>query len=128
MVQHKMPEVWNERQVNLLLEAMAEGVFTMDVDGRITSWNPAMTRLTGYTRDEALGRTCEIMNFDRCFERDCPQNARRCGILEGVQVDAKECMVFLSSTFSLSAGSGAAMRVVANSSVPMSVNAFIYSP
>jgi two-component system response regulator HydG len=93
MAHNGMPGVWNDRDVNLLLEARAEGVFTMDAHGRITSWNPAMARLTGYTREEALGQTCQILSFDRCFEKDCPQDAKRCGILDGGQVDAKECQL-----------------------------------
>ena len=36
----------------------SDGVFTVDTLGRITTWNPAMEALTGYTEDEALGRRC----------------------------------------------------------------------
>jgi PAS domain S-box-containing protein len=36
-----------------------DGIFTVDQDGRITTWNPAMNALVGYTEEEALGRRCE---------------------------------------------------------------------
>jgi PAS domain S-box-containing protein len=37
----------------------SDGVFTIDTDGRITTWNPAMHALVGYTEAEAIGRRCE---------------------------------------------------------------------
>ncbi|WP_028321900.1 PAS domain S-box protein [Desulfatiglans anilini] len=38
---------------SLLLESMADGVFTFDEQGRITSWNPSIERITGYSAEEA---------------------------------------------------------------------------
>jgi len=40
---------------SLLLELMPDGVFTLDETGHITSWNPAMERITGYAAEEAIG-------------------------------------------------------------------------
>src|SRR5918994_1231714 len=37
----------------------SDGVFTVDTLGRITTWNPAMEALTGYSEQEALGRRCD---------------------------------------------------------------------
>jgi PAS domain S-box-containing protein len=37
----------------------SDGVFTIDTEGRITTWNPAMHALVGYTEAEAIGRRCE---------------------------------------------------------------------
>ena len=46
----------SRRFVHQIIECMAEGVFTLDEDGRISSWNPAMEKITGYAAAEALGR------------------------------------------------------------------------
>jgi len=86
-------EQWNGRWVNLLLEAMAEGVFTLDARGRVTTWNPAMERITGYSEREALGKTCEMLSFNRCLDQNCPGDAARCGILQGKPVSPKECVL-----------------------------------
>jgi PAS domain S-box-containing protein len=44
----------------------SDGVFTIDTLGRITTWNPAMEALTGYTEHEALGRRClDLLGLDR---------------------------------------------------------------
>ena len=37
----------------------SDGVFTVDMDGRITTWNPAMHALVGYSEFDAIGRRCE---------------------------------------------------------------------
>lgn len=75
----------------LMIDAMAEGVFTLDAAGRITLWNPSMERITGYRADEVLGQTCRVLNFSRCLRRDCPNGMADCGIFEYGSVDAKEC-------------------------------------
>src|SRR5712692_5548804 len=40
------------------LASATDGVFAMMSDGRITLWNPAAERITGYTAGEVLGRRC----------------------------------------------------------------------
>ena len=37
----------------------SDGVFTVDSDGQITTWNPAMHALVGYSAHDAIGRRCE---------------------------------------------------------------------
>jgi PAS domain S-box-containing protein len=39
-----------------LVEICPTAVLTLDLDERVTSWNPAAERLFGYSREEALGR------------------------------------------------------------------------
>lgn len=48
---------------NLLLESMADGVFTLDANGRITLWNNAIEKITGYTAEEVIGKSCDILDF-----------------------------------------------------------------
>ncbi len=45
-----------------VLESMADGVFTLDWEKKITSFNPAAEQITGWTSEEAIGRSCkEVM-------------------------------------------------------------------
>jgi PAS domain S-box-containing protein len=37
----------------------SDGVFAVDLEGRITTWNPAMHTLMGYSEENAIGRRCE---------------------------------------------------------------------
>ncbi len=53
-----------------ILDSIADGVFTVDDQWRITSWNRAAQGITGFTREEALGRPCsEVFQTDACKRR-----------------------------------------------------------
>ena len=60
------------------LAAAADGVFAMMSDGRITLWNPAAERITGYTAGEVLGRRCcdVFAGRDSVGEPLCSSNCR----------------------------------------------------
>jgi two-component system, NtrC family, response regulator HydG len=92
-VTEKTHEIWNLRFLNQILNHMADGVFTMDPNGSISSWNPSMERISGYTAREALGKTCAILQCSRCFGKECPAGFKKCGILESKSSEAKECML-----------------------------------
>jgi PAS domain S-box-containing protein len=60
--------LWNHRLYGKTLERArlseivshtSDGVFTVDPDGRITTWNPAMHAIVGYSDDDAIGQRCE---------------------------------------------------------------------
>jgi len=89
----KTHEIWNFRFVNQIIDSMADGVFTMDAGGHISSWNPSMERISGYSAEEALGRTCEILQCSRCFGKKCPAGIKKCGIIELGNSEAKECFL-----------------------------------
>jgi len=56
---------------NTILDSITEGVFTVDRDWRITSFNRAAERITGIPKDNALGRPCkDILRASIC-EGDC---------------------------------------------------------
>ncbi len=84
-------KIWDNRFAGLLLDSMAEGVFTLDPDGKITSWNPSMEKITGYDAEEAIGKTCNMMKFNQCFKRSCPEDIHLCKIFQKGCVDSKEC-------------------------------------
>lgn len=55
-----------------LFESMAEGIFTINTRWRITSFNHTAERITGYSRQEVLGRHCwDIFRSDLC-QAGCP--------------------------------------------------------
>jgi PAS domain S-box-containing protein len=90
----KTHEIWDFRFVNQIISSMADGVFTMDTEGRISSWNPSMEHVSGYSAEEVLGKTCSVLQFSRCFGRECPAGIEKCGILEyRGSSEAKECLL-----------------------------------
>ncbi len=56
---------------NTILDSIADGVFTVDNDWRITSFNRAAETITGVAKKDAIGKTCyEVFRSDVC-ESDC---------------------------------------------------------
>ena len=56
---------------NVILDSVSEGVFTVDLDWRITSFNRAAEEITGIGRQEAVGKRCrDVLRADVC-ETDC---------------------------------------------------------
>lgn len=54
-------------ETDTILDSIADGVFTVDRNWRITSFNRAAEQITGVTREEAIGRPCrEILKADVC--------------------------------------------------------------
>jgi len=59
-------------QTAVILDALADGVFTVDAEWRITSFNRAAEELTGVPRDEALGHRCSDVFRGSACENACP--------------------------------------------------------
>jgi len=52
---------------DIILDSIADGVFTVDLDWHITSFNAAAERITGIPREEAIGRLCaEVFRATVC--------------------------------------------------------------
>jgi len=60
-----------ENQTEIILDSIADGVFTVDSDWKITSFNRAAERITGIKKEEAIGRHCwEVFKASIC-EKIC---------------------------------------------------------
>ena len=55
-----------------ILESISDGVFTVDLDWRITSFNRAAETITGVSRKEAIGRRCADVFRSSLCSADCP--------------------------------------------------------
>lgn len=56
----------------LIFAAVADGVFTVDPEGTITSFNRAAEEITGYSESEAMGRICSELLLATPDFSDCP--------------------------------------------------------
>jgi len=55
------------RSQEVILDSINEGVFTIDLDWRITSFNQAAERITGVDRQDAMGKPCcEVFRASIC--------------------------------------------------------------
>jgi len=48
----------HSNQLEIILNSIADGVFTIDLEKNITSFNQAAERITGIPRDQAIGQKC----------------------------------------------------------------------
>jgi PAS domain S-box-containing protein len=65
-----MKEIKAAKFFGIILNSVADGVFTVSNQSKITFMNEAAERITGYTRREALGRNCfDIFRADICLTR-----------------------------------------------------------
>ncbi len=61
------PNKEKEERLSTILNCVADGVFTVDNRKRITFFNRAAEEITGFTRQEALGKRCsEIFRAQTC--------------------------------------------------------------
>jgi sigma-54 dependent transcriptional regulator, acetoin dehydrogenase operon transcriptional activator AcoR len=60
-----------EKNCHIIFDSIEEGVFTVDLEFRITSFNRAAEKITGISRKEAIGRPClEVFKTNIC-KSDC---------------------------------------------------------
>jgi len=57
----------DRQPINVILDSIADGVFTVDEDWHITSFNRAAEQITGVPCDAAIGRLCyEVLHANIC--------------------------------------------------------------
>jgi PAS domain S-box-containing protein len=56
------------KRSELLYRVIPSAIFTVDLDRRVTSWNDKAESLTGYTRDEIVGKSCTVFAMFPCTE------------------------------------------------------------
>ena len=107
-----------------VLESMADGVFTLDWEKKITSFNPAAEQITGWRMEDAVGRSCQEVMKSRYLcagsekaggcEDNCPllslladQDLMEKGLtVEGTITNKAGDPRYVSSTYSVVADRG----------------------
>ena len=78
---------------NTILDSVADGVFTVDENMRITSFNRAAQEITGIKKEEAIGQICfEVLRANIC-EKSC---ALKCSLKTGNQTIDKHVTILRS--------------------------------
>ena len=52
-------QTFEQAQLAEIVAHTSDGIFVVAHDRHVVSWNPAMERITGHTRADAVGRSCE---------------------------------------------------------------------
>ncbi|MHB8120704.1 MAG: sigma-54 interaction domain-containing protein [Desulfuromonadaceae bacterium] len=73
-----------------IMDSVADGVFTVDKNMIITTYNRAAEEMTGYSHEEAIGKPChEIFRTEVCLD-DCPLKE---ALKEGKSVVSREVYI-----------------------------------
>ena len=56
---------------DFILDSIVDGVFSVDQNWRLTSFNRAAEELTGWKREDALGKTCKEVFKSNCCGTEC---------------------------------------------------------
>ncbi|MHB8923620.1 MAG: PAS domain S-box protein, partial [Thermoleophilia bacterium] len=76
------------RYLNHLLDSMAEGVYTTDLEDRFTYTNPVVTAITGYTKEELSGKpVIDLIPADEHAKLAAMIQRRREGIADEYEID-----------------------------------------
>ncbi|MHC4600603.1 MAG: sigma 54-interacting transcriptional regulator, partial [Planctomycetota bacterium] len=74
-----------------ILDTMADGVYIVDMEGIIRSWNAGAERITGYLADEVIGKHCDFLKGSGC--PDCRDDMMRCPLMQGETRVSRECRI-----------------------------------
>ncbi len=79
---------------NIILDSIADGVFTVDENMRITSFNRSAEEITGIKKEDAVGQFCfEVLRANIC-EKAC---ALKCSLKTGEQTIDKQVTILRSN-------------------------------
>ncbi|GFK92414.1 Transcriptional regulatory protein ZraR [Fundidesulfovibrio magnetotacticus] len=76
-----------------ICHAIQEGVFLVDPSGRIVMVNEAMTRLSGYSHEELVGRSCKLFDCDACETSRRQAKGSWCRLFDGHPPRPKRCLI-----------------------------------
>jgi two-component system CheB/CheR fusion protein len=83
----------SEERLRLVLENAVEyAIFSMDLERRITSWNAGAQRLLGYTSEEVMGRTADLIFTPEDRAAQMAEKEARTARREGRASDEREHM------------------------------------
>lgn len=69
MEMHETEMLETQMRLTQFFQIIPSATFTVDLEKRITSWNDAMVRITGYSAEEAIGRECHFFAIELCNTR-----------------------------------------------------------
>ncbi|WP_461209021.1 sigma-54 interaction domain-containing protein [Desulfocurvus sp. DL9XJH121] len=76
-----------------IIETMSEGLFIVGPDGRISMVNESLERLTGFSREELLGKPCTVLGCDACALSIREGRDHWCRLFDTEKESRKHCRI-----------------------------------
>jgi two-component system response regulator HydG len=74
-----------------VIETMMDGLMVVDPEGIIIAINKGMEQITGYSRDELIGRSCSVLDCDTCVGSRARGEDKHCELFKEGQVRRRKC-------------------------------------
>ena len=74
-----------------VVDTIRDGVMIVDRGGRIVSVNRAFETITGYSRAEAVGRSCRLLRCDICETAQDPGAQSWCKLFQTGRITSNRC-------------------------------------
>ena len=75
-----------------VIDTMMEGLMLVEPDGKIVYVNHAFEQLSGYSKEEVEGQTCEILGCDTCFGTRKEGKDKYCALFKEGKVRRRKCV------------------------------------
>lgn len=76
-----------------IVETMRDGLMVVNKEGSILFFNKAAEEITGYRRDEVLGRECSILDSDTCVILTDSGRQKECPLFKSGAIKNKRCRI-----------------------------------
>ncbi|MBW1898877.1 MAG: sigma 54-interacting transcriptional regulator, partial [Deltaproteobacteria bacterium] len=74
-----------------VVNTIQDGIMIIDKCGSIISANKALEKITGYSREELIGKTCEVLNCDICEKTRENAGKHWCKLFRHGKMSKKRC-------------------------------------
>lgn len=86
-----MSELETNQYLKKIINTMNDGVLLVSPDGTILMVNDALEKISGYSRDELMGRSCSIFHCDVCERARKEGTGGRCELFSGGESHRRSC-------------------------------------
>jgi two-component system, NtrC family, response regulator HydG len=76
-----------------IVDTLQDGLMVVDPSGNIIAANPAAERVTGYTAEELVGKSCRILNCTGCKIIGKGAGKQWCGLFVRGGIREKKCLI-----------------------------------
>jgi len=76
-----------------VVNTLRDGIMIVNTRGAIVSVNQAFEEITGYAREELIGRTCEILQCQGCKDTLTKGDAYWCNFFQEGETDQRRCRI-----------------------------------
>ena len=76
-----------------IVDTLQDGLMVVDPSGNIIAANPAAERVTGYSADELIGKSCRVLNCTGCKIIGRGPGKEWCGLFNRGAIKEKKCLI-----------------------------------